>query len=264
MLQRWNIEILLWLISSIAVWSFFTRRTTMAAVFTGVAASLKFYPFIFLGLLLPRRKYSVFVLGVAVFVGVTVLALYGIGPTISAAAKWDNEQIAAFGKYFVGGLWALGYDHSFYGLFKTATMHWHLNYVVWAHRYTVTMAILCVVLYFGRIWLLPLPNQILVLSVLSVTLAPISYDYTLLNLYPAFAMLVVLALRAERGAPVVPHLTTYMILFAMIFTPQSYVIFRAVRYGAQVRAVCLLVMLILALVSPMPMDQEYEADAQRA
>jgi hypothetical protein len=263
-LQRWNIEILLWFISSVAVWSFFTGRTTVASVFTGLAASLKFYPFIFLGLLLPRRKYAAFALGVAVSVGVTVLALYGIGPTIAAAAKWDSEQIAAFGKYFVGALWALGYDHSFYGLFKTATMHWHPNYIVWAHRYTITMAIVCTVLYFVRIWRLPLPNQILVLSVLCVTLAPISYDYTLLNLYPAFAMLVVLALRAERGAPLVPHLMAYMILFAMIFTPQSYVIFRAVRYGAQVRAICLLVLLILALISPIPLDEGRTADNQIA
>jgi hypothetical protein len=263
-LQRWNIEILLWLVSSIAVWSFFNGRTALASSFAGLAASLKFYPLIFLGLLLPRRKYAAFALGVAVFIFITLLSLYGIGPTIGQAAKWDNEQIAAFGKYFVGSVWALGYDHSFYGLFKAFTLHWHPDYIVWAHRYTVSMAILCAALYFLRIWRLPFPNQILFLSILSVTLAPMSYDYTLLNLYPAFAMLVVLSLRMERGAPRVPYLTTYMVLFALIFTPESYVIFRAVRYGAQVRSICLVVMLLMALTSPIPFEESRAANSPRA
>lgn len=249
-LQRWNIEILIWGLSSVAVWSFFTGRTIRSASLIGLAASLKLYPFILLGLFLPRRKYWLMALAVAVFAVVTILSLYGIGPTVLEAAKWNQEQIAAFGKYFVGSLWALGYDHSFFGLVKILTMHWHPNYFLWGGRYTKAMAILCILLYFLRIWRFPLPNQILALSILSVTIAPISYDYTLLNLYPAFAMLVVLALRAERGGRPVPHLMAYMVLFAMILTPESYVIFRGVRYGAQVRSLCLIAMLILALTTP--------------
>jgi hypothetical protein len=109
-----------------------------------------------------------------------------------------------------------------------------------------------VALYFLRMWRLPLSNQILALSVLSVTLAPVSYDYTLLNLYPAFAMLAVLALQAQRRGGRVPHITAYMVLFAIVLTPQSYIIFHAIRYGAQLRTICLIVMLILALTTPMP------------
>jgi hypothetical protein len=101
-------------------------------------------------------------------------------------------------------------------------------------------------------WRLPLPNQILALSVLSVTLAPVSFDYTLLNLYPAFAMLAVLAIQAERRGSAVPDMTAYMVLFALILTPQSYVIYHAVRYGAELRSVCLIVMLVLALKTPLP------------
>lgn len=249
-LQRWNVEVLIWGLSSVAVWSFFSGRTTQSASLLGLAASMKLYPFILLGLFLPRRKYWSMALAVAVFAAVTLLSLYGIGPTIVQAANWDKEQIAAFGKYFVGSLWALGYDHSFFGLVKAFTMHWHPDYFLWGARYTKTMAILCILLYFLRIWRLPLPNQILALSILSITIAPISYDYTLLNLYAPFAVLVVLALRAERGGPPVPHLMAYMVLFAMILTPQSYVVFRGVRYGAQVRCLCLFAMLILAITTP--------------
>lgn len=251
-IQRCNIEFLVWLVGAIGVWCFFTGRTNTSAVFIGLAASLKLYPFIFLGLFLPRRKYGGFLLGLATFAAVTALSLYGIGPTIAAAARWDSEQIAAFSKYYAGGVSFIGYDHSFFALLKAATQRWHPNYFSWERPYTITVATLAVALYFLRMWRLPLPNQILALSVLSITLPPVSYDYTLLNLYPAFAMLVVLSLQAQRRATRVPHLTTYMFLFAVIFTPQSYIIFHAVRYGAQLRAICLIVMLALALVTPLP------------
>jgi hypothetical protein len=252
LIQRCNIEFVIWLISTIGVWCFFTDRTTTSAIFIGLAASLKPYPFIFLGLFLPRRKYADFILGLATFAAVTIVSLYAIGPTISAAARWDAVQLAAFSKYYVGDVWALGYDHSFFGLVKALTLHWHPNYFAWARPYSITVATISVVLYFLRIWGLPITNQILALSVLSVTLAPFSSDYTLLNLYPAFAMLTVLALQAQRRGTSVPYLTTYMVLFALIFTPESYVIFRGERYGAQLRAICLIVMLVLALVKPMP------------
>ncbi len=176
--------------------------------------------------------------------------MHGVGPTIAAASRWNSEQIAAFSKYYVGGISGVGYDHSFFGLVKAVTLRWHPNYFAWARRYTITVAIISVALYFLRLWRLPLPNQILALSILSVTLAPVSYDYTLLNLYPAFAMLAVLTLQAQRQGTRVPHITAYMILFAIILTPESYVIYHAVRYGAQVRTICLIIMLGLALITP--------------
>jgi hypothetical protein len=252
LIQRWNIEFVVWLVGTLAVWCFFTGRTTLSAVLIGIAASLKLYPFIFLGLFLPRRKYRDFGLGIVTFFIVTLVSLYAIGPTIAQAARWDSEQIAAFSKYFVGSLWGLGYDHSFFALVKFVTLPWHPNYFIWARPYSVTMAAISVALYFGRMWRLPLPNQILALSVLSVTLAPVSFDYTLLNLYPAFAMLAVLAIQAERRGSAVPDMTAYMVLFALILTPESYVIYHAVRYGAELRSVCLIVMLVLALKTPLP------------
>jgi hypothetical protein len=248
--QRGNVEFLVWLVSTVGVWCFFTGRTNASALFIGLAASLKLYPIIFLGLFLPRRKYGSFLLGLVAFVAVTLLSLYAIGPTVAAASRWDNEQIAAFSKYYVGSTAGLGYDHSFFGLVKAFTWHWHPNYFAWARPYTITVAIISVALYFLRVWRLPLPNQILALSVLSVTLAPVSYDYTLLNLYPALAMLAVLTLQAQRQGARVPHITAYMVLFAIILTPESYVIYHAVRYGAQVRTICLVIMLVLALIAP--------------
>jgi hypothetical protein len=252
LLQRWNIEVLVWLVGTIGVWCFLTGRANAAAVFIGVAASMKLYPIIFLGLFLPRRKYGGFLVGIAIFAAVTLLSLYFIGPNLAAAARWNAEQMSVFSKYYVGDIWALGYDHSFFALVKATTLHWHPNYFAWARPYSITVAVLSVALYFLRVWTLPLPNQVLALSILSVTLAPLSYDYTLLNLYPAFAVLAVLAVQAQHRRTVVPHLIAIMVLFALIFTPESYIVFGAVRYGAQLRTICLIAMLVLALTTPLP------------
>lgn len=256
--QRWNIEFVIWLVTSVGIGCFLSGRYRTGAAVIGVAASLKFYPFIFLGLLLPRRRYGSFAIGVAAFAAVTLLSLYGIGPTVAQAARWDSEQIAAFSKYFVGNVWGLGYDHSFFALTKALTLHLHPDYFRWARPYSIIIGLTSVALYFLRMWRLPVSNQVLALSVLSVTMAPVSYDYTLLNLYPAFLLVVVLVLQAARRGAGVPYIRTYMVLFAMIFTPQSYIVIGGVRYGAELRAVCLLMMLVLSLRTPLP---ELEAES---
>jgi hypothetical protein len=251
-IQRGNIEFVVWLFGALGVWSFLLGRTSSAAIAIGIAASFKLYPIIFLGLFLPKKKYGGFVLAIFTLVVVTVLSLYGIGPTIAAAWRWNGEQMAAFSKYYVGAVANLGYDHSFFAVVKALTQAWHPDYFAWARPYTITMAVVSVALYFLRMWRLPVSNQVLALSVLSVTLAPVSYDYTLINLYPAFALLAVLAVEAQRKAAAISQLRLYMILFALIFTPESYIIIHGVRYGAQLRSLCLLVMLVLSLTSPLP------------
>ena len=250
LLQRGNIEILIWCVCTVGIWCFFKGQFTVAAVLIGLAASLKLYPIVFLGLFLPSRKYRQFVIGIAFMALVTVLSLYAIGPTIGAAAKWDSIQIQAFSKYYAARLWALGYDHSFFGLIKLVTLPWRPNLTPWIRPYTAAVAAISIALYFVRIWRIPIANQILALSILSVTLAPVSYDYTLLNLYPAFGIIALLSVRAKKREIVIPHIGTLMILFALVFTPESYIVFYGVRFGAQFRCICLILMLYFALKTP--------------
>lgn len=251
LLQRSNVEVLVWVLTSVAIWQFVTDRPRTAAIFIGIAASLKLYPIILLGLFLPRRRYAAIGLSLLVFFAVTLISLYAIGPTIGAAYAWNSVQIREFSKHYAGNLWALGYDHSFFSLVKFFTIPWHPDVDPWVRIYTVIAGTASLVIYFARIWRIPLVNQILALSVLNVMLAPISYDYTLLNLYAAFALLVIVFLRAEQGrAPSVPFASPYALLFALVFTPESYIIIHGIRYGAQVRALCLIAILVLALTRP--------------
>ncbi len=251
LLQRWNIEVLVWLLTSLGIWQFVSDRPKTSAVLIGLAASLKLYPLILLGLFLPRRRYAAFFLSILVFLGVTVISLEAIGPSIGAAYAWNSFQLQEFSKYYAGSLWALGYDHSFFGLIKFLTLSWHPNVDHWVRPYTITAGLASLILYFTRIWRIPVVNQVIALSVLNVMLAPISFDYTLLNLYPALALLAIVVLRAEQGlAPKVPYANAYLLLFALVFTPESYIIFHGTRYVAQFRALCLIAVLVLALTRP--------------
>jgi hypothetical protein len=75
-------------------------------------------------------------------------------------------------------------------------------------------------------------------------------------------MLAVLTVQAQKREAQLPHLSAIMVLFALIFTPQSYIIFGAVRYGAQLRTLCLIAMLVFALTTPWP-EMELAPDRLR-
>jgi hypothetical protein len=250
LLQRGNTEIFVWIAVTLGLWSFYRGHYAWAAVCFGLATALKLYPFIFFGLFLPRRRYREIVLGVFVTVAVTIIGLRALSPHIAYAFHWDMGQLQAFGKYYAASPWDLGYDHSFFGLVKFVTLPWHPDLTPLVRPYTRLIAVSCLALYFGRIWKLPLANQILILSVLSVSIPPVSYDYTLVSLYAPIAILCILALRLPDDKQRI--LIPYFMLYAAILTPQSYIIFHDARFGAQLRAICLLALLILALRKPLP------------
>jgi hypothetical protein len=252
LLQRGNTEVFIWIGVTLGLWSFYRGHYAWAAICFGLATALKLYPFIFFSLFLPRRRYREIVLGAFITVALTLIALRALSPDIAYAFHWDLNQLQAFGKYYAASTWDLGYDHSFFGLIKFVTLPWQPDLTPLIRPYTWLVAVTCLALYFGRIWKLPPANQILILSVLSISIPPVSYDYTLLSLYAPLAILCVLALRLPDDQQRI--LIPYFLLFAVILTPQSYIVFHGARFGAQLRALCLLALLILALRKPLPAE----------
>jgi hypothetical protein len=252
LLQRWNMEIFAWIFVTTGIWCFYRGHYRWAAFCFGLATALKLYPFIFFGLFLPRRRYLDVLLGAFTAGAFTLIGLRMISPDILRALSWDTTQLAAFGKYYAGAPLALGYDHSFFALVKFALLPWTADLTPLVRPYTWLAAASCLALYFGRIWKLPLPNQILILSVLSVSIAPVSYDYTLLSLYASLAILCVIALKTSRSEQWM--LTPFFLLYAVILTPQSYIIFHGARFCGELRALCLLALLVLAIRKPLPAE----------
>ena len=259
-LVRWNIEMVIFLLTSLGVWAFWRERFYQAALYFGLAASLKFFPFIFLGLLFARKRYREISFSIFVALVVTLASLKLLGPTVPQAFAWDNLQMATFRQHFAGVPASIGYDHSFFAFAKWIMLPRSRDLTTWVTPYTRTIAISGLLLYFARIWKMPRLNQVLAISVLAVTLPPTSYDYTLLSLYPAFLLLCLRVLEeSHRAAKDRLQLTHYFLLFAVIFTPLSFVVWNGGRYAGQLRLLALVAVLLYSLVTPLP-EQEASID----
>ena len=259
LIQRGNLEILIWVPVSLGLILFIRKKYGWAAVAFGLAVALKLYPFMFLSLLVVRRRFKEVGIAVLTALAVTTLSLWELGPSLAAAFRWNSIQLQAFGKYFAASEWALGYDHSFFSLVKLVTLSLHPDLTPFVRTYTISAAALGILIFVLFLWRIPQLNHILVVSILSVTIPPVSYDYTLLSLYVAFGSLCVLAIEAERVKQSVTSLTTQLILMALVLTPESYVIFSGARYGAQLRTFCLIGSGVLALRYPLTIQNELES-----
>jgi hypothetical protein len=252
LLLRWNVEVFVWIAVTIGLWCFFTGRYAWAAVLVGIATALKLYPFIFFSLFLSRQRYKDIALGVLTTLVMTVLALRTLSPNIGYAWAWNMGQLQALGKYYVAAPMGLGYDHSFFALIKFVTLPWLPDLTPLVRPYTSVVAITCLIFYFARIRKLPTINQIVILSVLSVTITPVSYDYTLLSLYASLAMLCVAAMQMPDTQQT--RLTPYFLLYAVVLTPQSYIILRGAHFYGELRAICLLAIVVVAARRPIDID----------
>jgi hypothetical protein len=66
--------------------------------------------------------------------------------------------------------------------------------------YLATIAVAGTALFFSRIVKLPTLNQILCLSIAAILFTPVSFDYTLLQLYAPFTLILFAALQ-QRDRP---------------------------------------------------------------
>lgn len=246
--QRANLEIVVGFVTTCGLWSVYRRRYIWAAVFFGLATAFKLYPFLFFSLLLTQRKYREIAIGILTTLGITWLALRLLSPHVGYALQWDLDQLRGFGSVYVAAPVSVGYDHSFFALVKFATLPWLPNLAPLVTPYMRIVAVSCLIFYFARIRKLPLVNQIIILSVLAVTIAPVSYDYTLLSLYASLGMLCLSTLRTASQDQ--RRLVPFFLLYSIVLTPQSYVILRRAHFYGELRALCLLALIILAAVRP--------------
>ena len=84
---------------------------------------------------------------------------------------------------------------------------------------------------------------------LSVSIPPVSHDYTLLSLCAGLAILCLAALNAPENEQ--SRLTPFFLLFAAILTPLNFVIYRGAFFGGQLRVLLLLALLAMSLYRPL-------------
>ncbi len=258
LVDRANVEIFVWISLLVGVWAYVTGREWLAASLFAVAASLKLFPFVFLTLFLTRRGWPKLVAGACVFGAVTVLSLAILGPTIPIAYHGISTGLAMFHDDYmvVYSMDLTGLDHSLMGLIKTAIVvvqrknyGAHLREV--ANFYIPCMALIGLILYAVRIRKLPLLNQLMAFSIISILFTPFSGDGTLIHLYYSFALCCFLAISAYRQQVSIPGLRVIMLCYAYLLSYQSFWVMDHRRVEAQFKCLALILLLYCALKYPL-------------
>jgi Glycosyltransferase family 87 len=265
LLDRANIEGVLWLVTLSGTVALLHRRPILAASFFAIAASMKVYPGILLLLFLVRRQYKALAIAILV-AGCTIAAsLYFIGPTIPAAYVKFGPAVTFVQENYIARYTNLeiGIDHCAFSVLKQILYFKYRSADAVAARLLkleLPYAIAAVAVFTAAFWFrlrhMPVTNQFIAYIGCAVLLPFLSYDYTLIHLHLAFAVFLLYIVRdlaEERAALPRWHLLSILFCFAIIFTPQTYLVLGIVAgIGGQVKALAIGALIILAMLKPMP------------
>jgi hypothetical protein len=253
-LNRANLEFYVWIFVTLGVWLFFRGKGYGAAACFGIAGAMKLFPFVYLGLLIAKKQYRETVFSFLVAAVTMVVSLWLLCPDILLAWRTLSANANEFGRmYLYQRLWReVGFDHSLFALIKMLWRHLP-GPAVMSRVLTTYMAVTAIggtVLFFWKIRLLPLVNQLICLTVASVLLPPSSSDYTLIHLYAPWAAMVFVAFYAARAGRKVPGLASAFVCFAILLSTESEFFFRSERAEGMIKAVTLMALWWIAMRHP--------------
>jgi hypothetical protein len=221
MVHEGNVELAVWILTATGVWAYLKDYDDAAAVLWGLAAAMKLFPAVLPILFLPRGRWRAFALGVAAFVAATLLALWWLGPTMGVA--WRGSLINVFGyqglRASEWSLRELAANHSAFTLVKLAAMMTGVPLAWLTLPYYACGAAAMGWAFFGKLWRMPMANQLLAVTAFMVMFPPVSYFHTLVHLYAPLLVLLFLAIRAERAGVQVHGLKGTVLLFVPLLAP---------------------------------------------
>ena len=252
-----NVELALWVLTATGVWAYLKDYDDAAAVLWGLAAAMKLFPAVLLILFLPRGRWRAFALGVAAFAGATALALWWLGPTMGVA--WRGSLINVFGYQGLrASEWSLRElvaNHSAFTLVKLGAMMTGVPLAWLTLPYYACGAAVMGWAFFGKLWRMPMANQLLAVTAFMVMFPPVSYFHTLVHLYAPLLVLLFLAIRAERAGVVVRGLKLTVMLFVPLFAAWTLFLFpRIYVFDGLVQAALLVAIFGCAMRYPFAVD----------
>ena len=263
-LKQGNMEICVWVLVAVGVWAFWSGNDYTAAACFGIAGSMKIFPFVYLGLLLARRSYRGLILAGFAAASSTLVSLWLVGPNIVNTWRQLANGIAFFRANYILRYRPdeMGFDHSLFGIYKRFSHPLpppeRLGHI--AEAYMAAAAVCGGVVYFVAIRRLPPINQVLCLTLACILLPPLSFDYTLMQLYIPWAMLVLFAQeRSEASSKTrqrIRGLIAAFVCMAIAMSPESEFIRHNVRYGGQIKALALVVLMCIGLRYPFARNSE--------
>jgi hypothetical protein len=259
MLDRANVEGLVWIALATAVFAFARQRFTTSAILFGVAAGMKIFPAALLLIFWNKRRYRYFPIGVASAIVCNIAALALAGPSISKALRHILAGMDFFRHFEILTYRPdqIGFEHSLFSCVKQV-----LHLALHSSRrtdellpaaclpYLVAAAAIFAALYLFSIRKLPILNQFFILTACSILLPFVSYDYTLVHMYiPWAAFLIYLT---TEGAVSVGRALAFLIPCAVLFAPLSWMLFQGGGCGGQVKALALVALIAAAVKIPLP------------
>jgi hypothetical protein len=262
LIDRANIEGVTWLFVSAGLIACYWRRWSVAATFIALATAMKIFPAVLFALLVSRSKWWQVLYGMALTVLVTWFSLWIIGPTIGFALQGTFQMLNSLGPMYVIENRPLEWPfvHSLYSLIKQGEYLLHTSprrMELIFSAYNLLTPILGLVLYFGPLRKRPMLNQVIALTACSILLPWWSADYTLVQLYVPWGLLMIWIVdmwnKDKLGQA--HELMWYLIPFAVLFTPQSYLILRPdFAIGGQIKAIALVALIFGCLKVPLPVE----------
>lgn len=234
------------------------RDGVYSAFFIGLAASMKFFPAIFLFWFIYRKEYKAFFIAVIAAIIMTLIGLIVIGPTPLQALSqilfdmgWYNNQ------YNVGlmGSSELRFYHSIFASIKNIIMTFYNGQFDLAVVYKVYagIAMVSMVGLLYRIRNLPRINQLFILVLMMVLFAPMSADYRLVQIIiPLIALFAyIFSTKNDLQGTSLIHVLMPIVL---IWVPTSQIHFGDWWVGGILKFVALVWLLIVLMVTKLPSE----------
>ena len=245
-IQRGNLEMLIAIGLAFGTWAYWRERTWTAAIVWGVFGSVKLYPLVLLAVFLSFRQYRQFFVSMLAAITTTLLSLLYIGPDLRTAWTGISGGLDTFLKLYSLRIdYWIGFDHSLFALLKLNIHGVALPLLL--RGYMITLAVVMLTLYFLRIRKLPVANQLLIFTVASILLPPTSSDYTLLQLYAPFLILVFVTIDSGQR---ISGLFAVFALLGLIFTPTNFFFYSGHGASGQIKCVLLVGLMTIALIYP--------------
>jgi hypothetical protein len=258
LVERGNMESIVWLLLALGLVAFLTRHYTAAALAIALAASMKLFPGVLLLLLVAKKRYRDFAVSIVAIAIFTLVALQLLGPSIPVAAeevitglKRLNEVVLMKYRPF-----EIRVDHSFFSVIKQILHFANRNDPATVNLtiqgFGIPYALFALpgfaAIYWFRIRKLPLLNQVIALIVFAVTIPYVSFEYTLVHVYLLWGLFLLFLARdvaTGRAAVPLPAALAMLTAFAFVFAPDL-----PVSYAGQLKTCALLILLLVSLTVP--------------
>jgi hypothetical protein len=255
LIQRANIEIVLWIIIVLGILAYRKGAAIPAAVLFGIAASVKLYPIFLLGLFLKpagkrnRHDLPAFAIGIATAVVALLAATAYAGPTFMLAAHGFTTGIDRFQDHYIDTVSKVevAFDHSLFSPIKYWAYSNHASPAPWTLTYYLLAGAFALLLFL-RVRTLPFLNRIVFLLAAMVSLPPVSFTYTLVHLYLPL-LLLLCALAASRTPPPATAVTVCALLLFLMLPLVSLYVIQPLPTGPLQSFVLLAVLVLSALTA---------------